>query len=100
MKPQIIRFALACAVFVLAGCYEDKGNYDYHDVNGVKIEIDEPQVRMPKSDDAEVTLKPIIAQTMATGDENLDFQWLIIKEDAKALSDNMNDYMPYAKGDR
>ena len=31
MKPQIIRFALACAVFVLAGCYEDKGNYDYHD---------------------------------------------------------------------
>ena len=42
MKPQIIRFALACAVFVLAGCYEDKGNYDYHDVNGVKIEIDEP----------------------------------------------------------
>ena len=98
MKPQIIRFALACAVFVLAGCYEDKGNYDYHDVNGVKIEIDEPQVRMPKSDDAEVTLKPIIAQTMATGDDNLDFQWLIIKEDAKALSDNMNDYMPFAKG--
>ena len=99
MKPKLAKTILASVLaFALAGCYEDKGNYDYHDVNGVTIELAEQQVRMPKVDDVEVTLTPTIVQTKETGEENLDFQWLIAKEGAKALSDKMTDYIPYAQG--
>ena len=99
MKPKLAKTILASVLaFALAGCYEDKGNYDYHDVNGVTIELAEQQVRMPKVDDVEVTLTPTIVQTKETGEENLDFQWLIAKEGAKALSDKMTDYTPYTKG--
>ena len=99
MKPILTRTILATAlVFAFAGCYEDKGNYDYHAVNGVNIDLAEPQVRMPKADDAVVELTPTVTQTMQTGDENLDFEWLMAKEDGKAMSQWMADYTPFAKG--
>lgn len=50
---------------LLQGCYEDKGNYDYHDVNDIKIEIPEAKVRMPKTEAQSVTLTPELSQTMA-----------------------------------
>lgn len=39
---KIYSYILGIAsVALLHGCYEDKGNYDYHDVNDIKIEIPE-----------------------------------------------------------
>ena len=32
------------------GCYDDKGDYDYHDVNTMDIVIPETKVRMPKEE--------------------------------------------------
>ena len=35
---------------LVQSCYEDKGNYDYHAVNELKVEIPEVKVRMPKEE--------------------------------------------------
>lgn len=42
MKNNLINqpFALLLLVVVLTGCYKDKGNYDYKDINKVSIEAD------------------------------------------------------------
>ena len=99
MKRHMLKIAAAVGVvFALAGCYEDKGNYDYHDVNTVTITIPETRVRMPKTDPVEVTITPTIDQTLAKQEANLSFQWLVTKEDAKAGSDRMSDYQAFSTG--
>lgn len=35
------------AALLQTGCYDDKGDYDYHDVNTMDIVIPETKVRMP-----------------------------------------------------
>ena len=36
------------AALLQTGCYDDKGDYDYHDVNTMDIVIPETKVRMPR----------------------------------------------------
>ena len=38
------------AALLQTGCYDDKGDYDYHDVNTMDIVIPETKVRMPKEE--------------------------------------------------
>ena len=51
---------------LVQSCYEDKGNYDYHAVNELKVEIPEVKVRMPKEEPVMVTLTPELATADAT----------------------------------
>lgn len=96
---KIYSYILGIAsVALLQGCYEDKGNYDYHDVNDIKIEIPEAKVRMPKTEAQSVTLTPELSQTMAQNEDNLTFEWLRLKADAKLGSKQIKDYDKYSTG--
>ena len=96
---KIYSYILGIAsVALLQGCYEDKGNYDYHDVNDIKIEIPEAKVRMPKTEAQSVTLTPELSQTMAQNEDNLTFEWLRLKDDAKLGSKQIKDYDKYSTG--
>ena len=46
------------AALLQTGCYDDKGDYDYHDVNTMDIVIPETKVRMPKEEAVEVSIIP------------------------------------------
>mgnify|MGYP001478648548 CR=1 FL=1 len=48
------------AALLQTGCYDDKGDYDYHDVNTMDIVIPETKVRMPKEEAVEVSIIPEI----------------------------------------
>ncbi len=77
----------------LAGCYNDKGNYDYRDINEVSFTItaqdqqgrtmpmDENGVcryKQPASEEPMVvTYTPEIVQTQLKGEENLEFLWKV-----------------------
>ena len=84
---------LAGGLFVLlaVGCYKDKGNYDYKDVNNFEIVLspESPNedntytINQPAADSAHFTLKADIRQTLESGKDNLSFEWLsvmVIKE--------------------
>ena len=62
------------AALLQTGCYDDKGDYDYHDVNTMDIVIPETKVRMPKEEAVEVSIIPEISQTLEQNEENLVFQ--------------------------
>lgn len=51
MRKYIIYIAsFVGSALLQTGCYDDKGDYDYHDVNTMAIVIPEMKVRMPKED--------------------------------------------------
>ena len=81
-----------------AACYDDKGSYDYHDVNTMDIVIPETKVRMPKEKAVEVSIIPEISQTLEQNEENLVFQWKRTIEGKKAGSDRLSDYKDYSVG--
>ncbi len=86
------------AALLQTGCYDDKGDYDYHDVNTMDIVIPETKVRMPKEEAVEVSIIPEISQTLEQNEENLVFQWKKTIEGKKAGSDRLSDYKDYSVG--
>lgn len=83
---------------LVQSCYDDKGNYDYHAVNDMKVEIPEVKIRMPKENPATVTLTPELTQTLAENEDNLTFEWKKLKPDAKIGSMRLADYTDYSIG--
>ena len=83
---------------LVQSCYDDKGNYDYHAVNDMKVEIPEAKIRMPKENPATVTLTPELTQTLAENEDNLTFEWKKLKPDAKIGSMRLADYTDYSTG--
>lgn len=79
-------------------CYDDKGDYDYHDVNTMDIVIPETKVRMPKEKMVEVSIAPGISQTLERNEENLVFQWKKTIKGRKAGSNRLDDYEDYSVG--
>ena len=86
------------AALLQTGCYDDKGDYDYHDVNTMDIVIPETKVRMPKEEAVEDSIIPEISQTLEQNEENLVFQWKKTIEGKKAGSDRLSDYKDYSVG--
>ena len=79
MRKYIIYIAsFVGSALLQTGCYDDKGDYDYHDVNTMAIVIPETKVRMPKEEAVEISIIPEISQTLEQNEENLVFQWKII----------------------
>ena len=70
-----------CGIILLAGltavsCYEDKGDYDYHEINEVTISLQKTMdVTVPHEGSVTVTLSPEITQSMRDGDEGLVCEW-------------------------
>lgn len=85
MKTNI--FLLGMIAFIFGGCYEDKGNYDYKNVNDlVSITFTpEPVIgeynysykyRQPALDTLKITYSPEITQSVAADESNLEYQWI------------------------
>ena len=98
MKKLYVYILGLMSMTLVQSCYDDKGNYDYHAVNDLKIEIPEAKVRMPKEEPTTATLTPEISQTMAENEDNLTFEWKKLKEGAKIGSDRLADYEDYSTG--
>lgn len=98
MKKLYVYILGLVSMTLVQSCYDDKGNYDYHAVNDLKIEIPEAKVRMPKEDPTTATLTPEISQTIAENEDNLTFEWKKLKEGARIGSDRLADYEDYSTG--
>lgn len=67
---------LAGLSLLLGSCYEDKGNYDYHEINDIVITTSEYSYTTPKEGMTNtVVITPTITQTITTGTENLAYEW-------------------------
>ncbi len=78
MKNMIkIAWLLLTTTILAYGCYDDKGNYNYTDINEVGIKTDETlNVRLPKGDDSTlVRIIPELSQTLSDNESNLSFLW-------------------------
>lgn len=71
-------------ILLAIGCYKDKGNYDYKDVNNFEIvlspastnENNNYTINQPAVDTAHFTLKAEVKQTLESGMDNLFFEWI------------------------
>lgn len=86
------------AALLQTGCYDDKGDYDYHDVNTMEVVIPETKVRMPKEAAVEVSITPQISQTLEQNEENLVFQWKLLNPNGTLGSSRLSDYTNYSVG--
>lgn len=98
MKKIYLYILGLVSMTLVQSCYDDKGNYDYHAVNDMKVEIPEAKIRMPKENPATVTLTPELIQTLAENEDNLTFEWKKLKPDAKIGSMRLADYTDYSIG--
>ena len=98
MKKIYLYILGLVSMTLVQSCYDDKGNYDYHAVNDMKVEIPEAKIRMPKETPATVTLTPELTQTLAENEDNLTFEWKKMKPDAKIGSMRLADYTDYSIG--
>ncbi|RPD39621.1 PKD-like family lipoprotein [Chitinophaga barathri] len=74
MKIQILSLL---AVVALAGCYKDKGNYDYRPVNEIVVENGKGPEALSVSFNDSLKLSPSFTQTMPGHDTSLAFEWTV-----------------------
>ena len=80
---------------LLAGCYEDKGNYDYRDINEMLSIAFDPapdEITMdsvytysyPQSSQEvmQITYTPVVTQSMAKDESQLEYQWIFVNEES------------------
>ena len=78
MKNMIkIAWLLLTTIILAYGCYDDKGNYNYTDINEIGIKTDKTlNVRLPKGNDSTlVRIIPELSQTLSDNESNLSFLW-------------------------
>lgn len=75
-----------CSMVIFASCYEDKGNYDYHDINEVSISGIPSTVEVDRLDT--LKLAPALEGTLYGNDESqYEYQWELNK---KVISTDRN----------
>ena len=63
-------------LLLLSGCYDDKGSYDYHDINEISIELPTSvSVRLSKEKPVVAVIEPKLSQTLAEEESNLTYRW-------------------------
>lgn len=83
-KTAILGAVVGLVGLLLTSCYEDKGNYDYTDVNELTIEMEEgnplpPDFRLSMGESVE--LHPVIKFVNGAGDQDrLEYQWTLIPD--------------------
>jgi len=78
MKTKIIIFSgLICLMY---SCFTDKGNYDYHDINEIKIEGIAKSYSVVTDIDT-LVIDPVITMTdgSPTDNERFEYAWTIVK---------------------
>lgn len=76
MKKTAIFILSAGLAGLLTACYEDKGNYEYKDVNELTVELDRTDVRLAMG--GTIELHPVIQFVNGTGDsERLEYSWVL-----------------------
>lgn len=72
---NIVSFFLG-GLLLLSGCYDDKGSYDYHDINEISIELPTSvSVRLNKEKPVVAVIEPKLSQTLAEEESNLTYRW-------------------------
>ncbi len=86
-----IYFILSVFAFLFCSCYDDEGNYDYRDINEVKIS-GFPESEVIKFKDADtLKIEPLVEGTLAgNGEADYEYTWTAvlqkgIGEDTKAV---------------
>lgn len=78
MKIQRKMIFLVGILLLVYGCYDDKGSYDYHNINEVVVDLPAAVgVRLLKNDSVPVDLNPKLTQTQLQNETNLSFKWEI-----------------------
>ncbi len=72
-----ITLLLLTVAMLTYSCYDDKGNYNYTDINEVGIKLNETiNVQLPKGDDSTlVEIVPELSQSLLDNESNLSFLW-------------------------
>lgn len=71
-------YLLALCVILITSCYEDKGDYDYQNVNEVTIKVNSTYGAMKQEQAFDYTITPEISQTLGKEDfSNLKFEWYV-----------------------
>lgn len=81
MKLRNITYGLAVLLLV-SSCYEDKGNYDYHDINEIEISGIDPLYEIDQYD--MLVIEPNLAGTLYSDTERFTYEWEI---DRKIVSE-------------
>lgn len=64
------------SMFLIAGCYKDKGSYSYTEVNEISIDLPKTVgVRLPKKDSVLFEIEANVKQLKAKNDEKLSYKW-------------------------
>ncbi len=69
--------AWVSVALLATACYEDKGNYDYREINDVQVELPKVSVRLPLQGETEIVVEPSLTQTQIGNEENLRFKWYV-----------------------
>lgn len=88
MKNTFIKYYLLSTVLLLSvGCFSDKGNYDYHEINEVTIDNIESDYSVLKGIGT-LHIEPTLDGTIFNGnDENYSYKWTI---DDRIISNEKN----------
>lgn len=77
MNKIINVFVLSLATSLLVSCYEDKGNYDYRELDEVNVSFDSPVCLLPPKGKTEtLIITPVISRKLTENNESdLEFLW-------------------------
>ncbi|WP_292270725.1 PKD-like family lipoprotein [Butyricimonas sp.] len=76
------------SLLLLSSCYDDKGSYDYHEVNEVNIELPATiGVRLSKEEAVAVVIEPTLSQTLEKNEEQLTYKWEKMVENPNGLDE-------------
>ena len=76
-KLNLISFALLFILY-LSGCYDDLGNYDYHEIN--EIEVDSIQALYERDVDDSLHICPIIRGSQYSDTSRFNYEWEIANQ--------------------
>lgn len=74
-------FLLTCLPVFFVSCYEDKGNYDYQELNQTEVSGIEPAYRRDLL--SQLTITPVI--NSVDKDRTYDYMWMYYREENKGL---------------
>lgn len=86
MKNTVYTLLSVC-IFLFYSCYEDKGNYDYGDINEVKIIglPDKMETRFKNADTLKI--EPTVENTISGGNAGYEYTWTAVKPDGSGEND-------------
>lgn len=102
MKRTIYPIVCTLALLITGGCYADKGNYDYVEVNHIDVTFT-PETdynaeyytysytyRQPPTDTLWVTYTAQGTQSLTSGDENLEYEWIVTLNSSPLSNDTIS----------